>query len=509
MAGISISRGRHQLAAVHTEPDEVWQTNWVPMTVLAAITTAATSWALIAALGMLGWIAVPDVPLTAVLGVATRGWLLAHGVPISLPAMNISLVPLGATAVIIVLAVSFCQLAVRHSKPPLPEQRPYRWLRSGLLFSLVYVVLIAIARAQIVLDGVQNRTFLPTILFLVLLGLGAHVRPLGLRAARPNNYVAPVLRGIAAAWLWMILIGAVVVALALIGGMGRVVSIHEALNPGILGGIMLLLSQLLWLPNFVLWGGAWASGAGIQIGLDTVISPVMTQVGILPAIPVLGVIPDTIAMPPGHIAWVSSGVIAGGLAAWLFLRRLEIAARIDLSALLGAGIGAVAGLVFTASQLLAAGDLGTVRLVWIGARLIPLLVMAATSMGIGGLIVGTIIGIRRSRKPVDDEFIPTSVVVDRRKKTKSAGEISSVVASQISEKEAGAGDNVEPAPSDDDPKQAAGEQPVAKAEASSYATNEAPGSNSERPSEAETDTPTDPPNSAERTAESAEHPNDE
>lgn len=416
------TRGRHQLAAVHAEPEEVWQTSWVVMTVIAALGTAAASWALVGALCMLGWIAIPEVSLRLVFDVATRGWLLAHGVPVSVPAMTISLVPLGATGIIVLLALGACQLAARHSRPPAGDELAFRWLRSGLLFSLCYSLILVFARSTIIIDGVENRTMVPTILLTVLLGLGGFVRPLGLRPAKPHALVGPALRATVAAWLWMIVVGAAVLVMALVTGMQRVATIHESLDPGILGGIMLLFGQFLWLPNLVMWGAAWASGAGIQIGLDTVISPVMTQVGILPAIPVLGVIPDTIAMPAGQVAWVASGVIAGGLAAAVLLRDIDLGPRVDLAALIGGAMGVVAGLVFTGTQLLACGDLGSVRLVWIGARMVPLLIMAPTAMGIGGLVVGTAIGWRRSRRPVDDALIPTSVVVDRRRASEPAPE---------------------------------------------------------------------------------------
>lgn len=423
MAGIpGRSRRRHQLAAVHADQEQAWQTSWVLMTVVAAVGTAAASWALVGALCMLGWIAIPEVSLRTVFAVATRGWLLAHGVPVSVPSMTVSVVPLGATAIIVLLALGACQLAARHSRPPASGDLAFRWLRSGLLFSLVYVLILVLMRSAVIIDGVENRTMVPAILLMVLLGLGGFVRPLGLRPARPHALVAPALRAVTAAWLWMVMVGAAVVVMALAVGMQRVVAIHQSLDPGILGGLMLLLGQLAWLPNIVLWGAAWASGAGVQIGLDTVISPVMTQVGILPAIPVLGVIPDTIAMPTGQVAWVACGVVAGGLAAWVLLRDVDLGPRVDLAALAGGAIGVIAGLVFTATQVLACGDLGSVRLVWIGARLLPLLVMAPTAMGIGGLVIGTVIGWRRARRPLDDALIPTSVVVDRRRVSERAPE---------------------------------------------------------------------------------------
>lgn len=405
---------RHQLASVHAGPDRTWRLPWMPMTVLAAVGTAAATWLLVAGFCVLGWFAVTPVDFPAVLEVATRGWLLAHGASINVGPAILSTTPLGATGVVVAMGLGACQLAARHSHPPERDQRPVRWLRSGLTFSLTYVVILVVVRAATRPDGVESRPMFATICMLILLGLGGFVRPLGLRPARPNRWVEPVLRGVIAAWLWMIAVGAVVMVTALLSGTDRVVTIHESLQPGVLGGIMLLIAQLMWLPNMILWAGAWAIGAGVQIGVDTVVSPVTSQVGLLPAIPVLGIIPDTIAMPVGHVIWLASGLIAGGIAATLVLRGVDVHTRVDLSALVGASSGVVSGIFFAATQLLANGDLGMVRLIDIGARMGPLLIMAPTAMGIGGLLVGVTMGMLGRGRGASELLTPTSVVVDRR-----------------------------------------------------------------------------------------------
>jgi hypothetical protein len=43
----------------------------------------------------------------------------------------------------------------------------------------------------------------------------------------------------------------------------------------------------------------------------------------------------------------------------------------------------------------AGGDLGATRLTGLGPRLLPLLVMAGTTMGLAGLLTGTVLGVAR------------------------------------------------------------------------------------------------------------------
>ena len=50
----------------------------------------------------------------------------------------------------------------------------------------------------------------------------------------------------------------------------------------------------------------------------------------------------------------------------------------------------LAGLVFVGLAWAAGGDLGTVRLAGLGPRLLPLLVMAVTTLGLAGMITGLV-----------------------------------------------------------------------------------------------------------------------
>ena len=95
----------------------------------------------------------------------------------------------------------------------------------------------------------------------------------------------------------------------------------------------------------------------------------------------------------------ASGVVAGALAAWLALRG-GTTRRFDTSTLLGGLAGVVSALAFTGLAWTTSGDLGTVRLTGLGPRLLPLLVMSTTTLGLAGMVTGAVTGVvRHLRRP--------------------------------------------------------------------------------------------------------------
>jgi hypothetical protein len=60
--------------------------------------------------------------------------------------------------------------------------------------------------------------------------------------------------------------------------------------------------------------------------------------------------------------------------------------------------GLLAGLVFVSLAWASGGDLGAVRLTALGPRLLPLVIMAPTTMGLAGMVVGLVLGLLRHRR---------------------------------------------------------------------------------------------------------------
>jgi hypothetical protein len=65
--------------------------------------------------------------------------------------------------------------------------------------------------------------------------------------------------------------------------LSRVAALHAALQPGVAGGIALLLLQLAFAPNALVWSASYALGSGFSLGAGSVVAPAVIELGILPA----------------------------------------------------------------------------------------------------------------------------------------------------------------------------------------------------------------------------------
>jgi hypothetical protein len=108
---------------------------------------------------------------------------------------------------------------------------------------------------------------------------------------------------------------------ALVFGWGQVMSLHRALAPGAAGTLVLVVGQLAVVPNLVIWTGAYAAGPGFAVGTDTSVAPGHVHLGALPAIPVLGALPNPGEVPSWAWAVLALPVLGGVLAGWLIMRR--------------------------------------------------------------------------------------------------------------------------------------------------------------------------------------------
>jgi hypothetical protein len=114
----------------------------------------------------------------------------------------------------------------------------------------------------------------------------------------------------------------------------------------------------------------------------------------MPSLPLLGALPAGGAADVAQLWWLMSGGTAGAVAAWIAVRHRRIA-RVDQTSLAGGLSGILAGLIFICVGWASGGDLGALRLTDLGPRLEPLLVMAPTTMGLAGMMVGFALGLLR------------------------------------------------------------------------------------------------------------------
>lgn len=89
----------------------------------------------------------------------------------------------------------------------------------------------------------------------------------------------------------LVALSAVALAVMMVANYGQIIALYEGVHAGVLGGIVLTLGQLAFLPNLVVWSSAWLVGPGFAIGTGSSVGPLGTALGPLPAIPILGALP--------------------------------------------------------------------------------------------------------------------------------------------------------------------------------------------------------------------------
>lgn len=180
----------------------------------------------------------------------------------------------------------------------------------------------------------------------------------------------------------LLTISAVVTAAAIGFRYADIITLYESLHTEVLGGFALTLGQLALLPNLVVWTASWLVGPGFAIGTGSSVSPLGTDLGPVPAMPVLG------ALPTGDLAWGFAGLVAPVAVAFLVaavfaptLRRAGVAGIWLVIA--GVGSGVVSGAVLGVLAWVSGGSAGPGRLAEVGPNPWVIGVVAALEFTVG------------------------------------------------------------------------------------------------------------------------------
>ncbi|GIG39098.1 cell division protein PerM [Cellulomonas phragmiteti] len=339
-----------------------------------------------------------DVGWTRAVVVATNLWLLAHGVPAGLGGVVVSVVPLGLT----VLALFTCYASARRSGHA---------TRSGALASIGgyagvtgLVALVVGAGAAGVLRALVGG------LLVGGLGIGAgllrrpEAPPWG-RVVAPlgDRLPAPVAVGVRAGVLaaaGLVALAALLTTLWVLAGRATVVDVARGLSLDAVGGIVLALAELAFVPNLVVWALAWIAGPGFAVGAGTRFAPSEVVGGPMPALPLLGALPDAhggaVLLAP--LLVVGVGVLAGlAVHRWLEpVRPRDVAVAVGVAAL-------VAGILAALLVAVAGGAAGPGRMAQVGAH--PWWVGLVVAAGVGGgVAVAAVPSDRAVRDAVQDRW---------------------------------------------------------------------------------------------------------
>jgi hypothetical protein len=362
--------------------------SWPLTAVVGGAVTAAAGWILCAGLTVLGWFAAEPGSLDGALQLGTALWLLSNGVGVRIGGIPVTLVPWGATAVVAVMISRFAALSARQVRG-----------NQKISPTVISVVTVAVYQLPVLVAAwlwgepwQASARWASVVVALLMAAWWGSSRRLGTDRAEATGWAWAIPRAVVAAQLAMLVAGAAVLVTGLWMHLKDVEALHQALQPGVAGGITLLLIQLAFAPNALIWSASYALGSGFSLGASSVVAPAATELGLLPGIPLLGALPSP---GPGDLTqlwWLAAGAVAGSIACWVVLAARP-GSRFDQASLIGGVCGLLAGAVFAGLAWAASGDLGTVRLADLGPRLFPLLVMAGTTMGLSGLITGLVLGL--------------------------------------------------------------------------------------------------------------------
>lgn len=372
--------------------------------VLGGVVAALGGWLLVAGLVVAGWLTAQVGTFTDALRVATGVWLAGHGGGLVLGEVRWTVIPLGLTLLFAVMVHAVAGFAARQElagaadpvDPTEPERRRAARRATGLV-TVGYLVGPVVAA---IWSGDTDQ------IARVLLGaaaLGAVFGWLGAARGVRHRWLArlprpwpAVVRGTLASIGVLLLVGLIVLVAAVINHWDRVNELTLALEAGPAGTVLLWVLQAAFLPNAVLWSTSWVLGAGFAFGADSLVSPAVTDLGLLPAIPILGALPSEGAGAVHPLWWLLGGVLGGAVAA-IWAVRQRPSARFDETAVVGGLAGLLAAVGFVALAALSGGDLGSEHLAGVGPRLLELLVMAVGVLGISGVVTGLVIGLWRLR----------------------------------------------------------------------------------------------------------------
>lgn len=176
-----------------------------------------------------------------------------------------------------------------------------------------------------------------------------------------------IVRGTAFALVGVIGAAALALAVMTLFRGGEVVALFQSARVDALGATVMTLAQLVYLPTLIVWAASWLAGPGFAVGAGTSVSPAGTQLGVVPGIPVFGLLPENSSM--WMLIVVLVPIAAGAFAGWAVRSRLVWEGTplgMMQRAAIALGIAGASAGVFGLAAVLASGSMGPGRLAQVG-----------------------------------------------------------------------------------------------------------------------------------------------
>ena len=280
---------------------------------MAACVAASAGLAVATLLVLAAWIAAPHVGdgLTSVMRAAAVLWLIGHHVGFtSRGGVRIGMLPLGLALLPGALLWRAGRWVVRAGGVSRLRHVGYAALALAAPYGLLTMTLALASQSPQAAPAVLQAGVCGFLLALTAGGLG------GARALAPwtrltdllPDRARSVIVGAGTALAALVIAGAVLAAVALGTHLTEFATLSRGLAPDAVGGALLLLAQLAYVPNALIWSVSFIVGPGFAIGTGTVVAPTGTVLGQLPAFPMLAALPP--GVHSGTAAWLAGLVLA-------------------------------------------------------------------------------------------------------------------------------------------------------------------------------------------------------
>ncbi|HEX6468161.1 MAG TPA: DUF6350 family protein [Streptosporangiaceae bacterium] len=379
---------------------------------------------------LIGWVAGPrgalGTGLPDVFRTAVNFWLVAHHAGYSVPHGRVGLLPLGLMVLPGALLYRSGGWIIRTADAP--DGGYVGVVPAALSLAVPYSVLAGLlalaARGAEVVPSAWQALLVGFLLAVFAGGFGAARAVVRARGrGRVRSGLGALLRllperprslavGVAGATAVLVASGAVLAGLSLAVHLRQAGQLYEVLAPGVVGGVLLFLVEVVFLPNAVIWAMAYAIGPGFSVGTGTSVSPTGVFLDVVPSFPPLAALPEPGPAPALSLLALAAPFLAGIAGGALTVRVMPSPVP-EAAPLWGFVSGALTACVAAGLAALAGGPLGGQRLATMGPSAWQVGFMAALEVGVSAAIAAWAMNyalLRRVRGP-DGATRPASTQV--------------------------------------------------------------------------------------------------
>jgi len=337
---------------------------------------------------------------------SARIWLNAQGVPLhfsagrvaglAVPEYLFDLIPLGFA---VIIGWSMFRAGRRLSGE---SYLGFAWSGAIVVYLGIATALTSASYSKSIHVLDWQGVFIPTALFSALLIIGSVVgEPLYAENQNPSvlrdrvrdffisfqdklpwaikPLVAPALRAGTGVVLAMSAVSAVLVSMLLMLNWVEVIRLYQSLQLSFFGTVTVSFGQLALMPNIIALANSWLTGVGFSVGDGSMVSPLGSELGPLPAIPMLA------ALPVGTSSFGIVFILVPLLCAFgatLLIKshtaelRFAYASATSAAIALGVAIGFVSAVEMWILADFSGGSIGPGRMAVVGAN--PWLVAGVT-----------------------------------------------------------------------------------------------------------------------------------